>query len=160
AARHEEQVADLHARQVIADRFGRRRQVEGQFLQALLCAHGCSLVRTRSPTTAPSTMAPPRQVIGEGTSPKANHTSAGASGVSSAPIKAERGAEIRRVPMVSSSRPSPNCKVLNRNRLVKSSPVALPGSAHGQTRRAHKKADSDAAGSMHTARWRRIATIM
>src|SRR5215468_6029785 len=75
-----------------------------------------SLATSRSATTAPSTITPPIQAISVGTSPNASQTSAGASGVSRAPIRADRGAEISRVPSVSSSRPRPNCKVPNRMR--------------------------------------------
>ena len=56
AAREKQQVADLHAGNVVADRLGRRRQIEGEILHSLLGAHGFSLVTSRSPTTAASTI--------------------------------------------------------------------------------------------------------
>ena len=61
-------------------------------------------------------------------------------------------AETARRPMVSSSWPRPNCVVPNRTSQAKSAPVTVKGDAHGHTTAAHRKAESDAAGSMST--WR------
>jgi hypothetical protein len=66
--------------------------------------------------TAAITTPPPTHVISDGVSPNPTQTQNGASGVSSDPIKAERVAEIRRVPSVSSSRPTPNCAAPNSTR--------------------------------------------
>ena len=70
----------------------------------------------RCPATAARTMTPPTKLVTEGVSAKDSHTQAMASGVSSVLSSAFSVADTIWPPTVSSTRPSPNCVVPNRNR--------------------------------------------